>query len=36
MASDYGGANLSLPSAKQTGVQRRGEIDRENVKKTSK
>lgn len=31
-----GGGNLSLPSAKQTGVQKRGEIEKENVKKTSK
>lgn len=29
------GGNLSLPSAKQTGVQKRGEIDKENMKKTS-
>jgi len=28
--SAYGGQNLSLPSAKQTGVQKRGEIDKEN------
>lgn len=35
-AKDYGGGNLNLPSAKQTGVQKRGEIDKENVKKTSK
>lgn len=35
-AKDYRGGNLSLPSAKQTGVQKkRGEIDRVNVKKTS-
>lgn len=36
VAKDYGGGNLSLPSAKQTGVQRRGEIDKENMKNTSK
>lgn len=32
----YWGEELSLPSAKQTGVQKKKEIDRENVKKTSK